>query len=143
MHSYRFSAERLRAEAREAELNQAIVDLSREDFLAGNFDLKSLFSVLFDRFYSEDFVLWLSAEEMIGRTAAFQRMADVLEPINTLLEMGLASIESFRRGRILERLYIDNCLPLTVELFHQLAFFILSSKPISYCRFKRIDVYIL
>ena len=47
------------------------------------------------------------------------------------------------RGRILERLYIDNCLPLTVELFHQLAFFILSCKPISYCRFKRIDVYIL
>ena len=35
-----FSAERLRAEAREAELNQAIVDLSREDILAGNFDLK-------------------------------------------------------------------------------------------------------
>ena len=47
------------------------------------------------------------------------------------------------RVRILERLYIDNCLPLTVELFHQLAFFILSCKPISYCRFKRIDVYIL
>ena len=47
------------------------------------------------------------------------------------------------RGRIMERLYIDNCLPLTVELFHQLAFFILSCKPISYCRFKRIDVYIL
>jgi hypothetical protein len=50
-----FSAARLRAEAREAELNQAIVDLSREDFLAGNFDLKSLFSLQFDRFYSEDF----------------------------------------------------------------------------------------
>src|SRR5271168_1392659 len=96
MHSYRFSAERLRAEAHEAELNQAIVDLSREDFLAGNFDLKSLFSVLFDRFYSEDFVLWLSAEEMIGRTAAFQRMAAVLEPIHTLLEMGLASLASLR-----------------------------------------------
>src|SRR5262252_1863750 len=32
-------------------------------------------------------------------------------------------------GRILERLYIDNCLPLTVELFHQLAFFVLSCKP--------------
>jgi len=47
------------------------------------------------------------------------------------------------RGRILECLYIDNCLPLTVELFRQLAFFILSCKPISYCRFKRIDVYIL
>jgi hypothetical protein len=87
-----FSAARLRAEAREADLNQAIVDLSREDFLVDNFDLKSLFSVLFDRFYSEDFVLWLGAEEVIGRTAAFQHMADVLEPIQTLLEMGLASI---------------------------------------------------
>ena len=91
-----FSAAGLRAEAREAELNQAIVDLSREDFLAGNFDLKSLFSALFDRFYSEDFVLWLGTEERNGRTAAFQRMADVLEPINTLLEMGLASIVTFR-----------------------------------------------
>jgi len=29
-------------------------------------------------------------------TAAFQRMADVLEPINTVLEMGLASIVSCR-----------------------------------------------
>ena len=91
-----FSAARLRVEAREAELNQAIVDLSREDFLAGNFDLKSLFSVLFDRFYSEDLVLWLGAEESNGRAAAFQRMADVLEPVHTLLEMGLASIASFR-----------------------------------------------
>jgi hypothetical protein len=91
-----FTASRLRAEAREAELNQAIVDLSREDFLAGNFDLKSLFSVLFHRFYSEDFVLWLGAGETNGRTAAFQCMANVLEPINTLLEMGLASIGSFR-----------------------------------------------
>jgi hypothetical protein len=91
-----FSAARLRMEAREAELNQAIVDLSQEDFLAGNFDLKSLFSLLFDRFYSEDFALWLGAGEANGRTAGFQRMADVLEPINTLLEMGLASIVSFR-----------------------------------------------
>lgn len=91
-----FSAARLRADAREAELNQAIVDLSREDFLAGNFDLKSLFSLLFDRFYSEDFVLWVGAYETNGRAAAFQYMAYVLEPINTLLEMGLASLVSFR-----------------------------------------------
>jgi hypothetical protein len=47
------------------------------------------------------------------------------------------------RGRILERLYMDHGLPLTVELFHQLAIFILSCKPISYCHFKRVDVYIL
>jgi hypothetical protein len=91
-----FSATRLRAEAREAKLNQAIVELSREDFLAGNFDLKSLFTLLFDRFYSEDLVLWLGATETNGRAAAFQRMADVLEPINTLLEMGMAFIVSFR-----------------------------------------------
>src|SRR6267378_4059484 len=90
-----FSAARLREEAREAELNQAIAELSQEDFLAGNFDLKSLFSLLFDRFYSEDFVLWFGRGETNGRTAAFQRVADVLEPINTLLEMGLASIVSF------------------------------------------------
>jgi hypothetical protein len=95
-----FSAARLRAEARESELNQAIVDLSREDFLAGNFDLKSLFSLLFNRFYGEDFVLWLGAGETNGRAAAFQRMADVLEPINTLLEMGMASIESFRASAV-------------------------------------------
>src|SRR6202051_5280946 len=50
------------------------------------------------------------------------------------------------RGRILERLYIDHCLPLTVELFHQLAFFILSCKPISYavfCLKKKYIIYIL
>jgi hypothetical protein len=87
-----FSAARLRAEAREAELKQAIGDLSRENFLAGNFDLKSLFSQVFDRFYSEDFVQWLGAGEANGRTVVFQRMTHVLEPINTLLEMGLASM---------------------------------------------------
>lgn len=91
-----FSAASLRAEAREAQLNHAIVELSREDFLAGNFDLNSPFSLLFDRFYSEDFVLWLGAGVTDGRTPAFQRIADVLEPINTLLEMGMASVASFR-----------------------------------------------
>ena len=91
-----FSAARLRAEAREAELNQAIVDLSREDFVLGIFDLKSLFSMLFDRFYSEDIVQWLGAGESNGRAAVFQRMAAALEPMHTLLEMGLASIASFR-----------------------------------------------
>ena len=32
-------------ESREPELNQAIVEVSREDFLVGNFDLESLFVV--------------------------------------------------------------------------------------------------
>src|SRR4029077_20440880 len=58
-------------ESREPELNQAIVDVSREDFLVGNFDLKSLFSLSVGGFYSDDCVLWLGTEEMIGKTAAF------------------------------------------------------------------------
>jgi hypothetical protein len=36
---------------------------------------------------------------MNGRTTAFERMAGLLEPINTLLETGLASIVSFRAIR--------------------------------------------
>ncbi len=40
-------------ESREPELNQAIVDVSREDFLVGNFDLKSLFSLSVGGFYSD------------------------------------------------------------------------------------------
>jgi hypothetical protein len=91
-----FSAERLRAEAREVELNQAIMDLSQQDFVTGVFDLKSLFFVLFGRFYSEDIVQWLGTVESNGRAAAFQRMAAALEPMHTLLEMGLASVASFR-----------------------------------------------
>ena len=83
-------------ESREPELNQAIVDVSREDFLVGNFDLKSLVSLSVGGFYSDDCVLWLGTEEMIGKTAAFQRMASVLEPIYTLFEMGMAFVESFR-----------------------------------------------
>ena len=87
-------------ESREPELNQAIVDVSREDFLVGNFDLKSLFSLSVGGFYSDDCVLWLGTEEMIGKTAAFQRMASVLEPIYTLFEMGMAFVEYFAQPRI-------------------------------------------
>ena len=50
---------------------------------------------------------------------------------------------SFRQNNS-ETCRLSPCFPcFTVELFHQLAFFILSCKTISYCRFKRIDVYIL
>lgn len=97
-----FSAGRLRAEAREAELNQAIVDLSREDFLVGNFDLKSVFLFMLERFYSDDFVLWFDTEELSGKYIAFRRMGDVLEPFHTLFEMGMAFVESFRVTASLE-----------------------------------------
>ena len=58
--------------------------------------MKSLFSLSVGGFYSDDCVLWLGTEEMIGKTAAFQRVASVLEPIYTLFEMGMAFVESFR-----------------------------------------------
>ncbi len=76
------------------------------------------------------------------RQGALTRAARLLRETR-FIENGLCGEGQGCRGRILERLYIDNCLPLTVELFRQLAFFILSCEPISYCRFKRIDVYIL
>ena len=91
-----FNPKRLRADSRESELNRAIVDLSWEDFLVGNFDLNSLFSLSFESFYSDDFVLWLGTEEAIGKTGAFERMAEVLEPFFTLFEMGMAFVETFR-----------------------------------------------
>lgn len=68
------------------------MDLSREDFLVGNFDLKSLFLLLRERFYSDDFVLWFDTEELSGKYIAFRRMGDVLEPFHTLFEMGMAYV---------------------------------------------------
>ena len=87
-------------ESREPELNQAIVDVSREDFLVGNFDLKSLFSLSVGGFYSDDCVLWLGTEEMIGKTAAFQRVASVLEPIYTCSKWVWLSSNHFAQPRI-------------------------------------------
>lgn len=52
-----FSAARLRAEAREPELNAAIIDLSREDFFGALLDLQALFSSLLGSYYSDDLVL--------------------------------------------------------------------------------------
>ena len=86
-------------ESREPELNQAIVDVSREDFLVGNFDLKSLFSLSVGGFYSDYCVLWLGTEEMVGKTAAFQRMASMVEPIYTLFEMGMGFRRIISRNR--------------------------------------------
>ena len=91
-----FDAGRLSAEAREADLNQAILDLSREDFLAGDLDLMALFSLSLERFYSDDFVQLLGAEETNRGSASFRHLADALEPIHTLLEMGMAVVETFR-----------------------------------------------
>src|SRR5260370_16795749 len=76
-------------ESREPELNQAIVDVGREDFLVGNFDLKSLFSLSVGGFYSDDCVLWLGTEEMIGKTAACPPLALVLEPLYPLSNIGM------------------------------------------------------
>lgn len=91
-----FSAMRLRAEALEPELNAAILEIGKEDFLLDNFDLQSLFSETLNRYYSDDVVLWLDTELTNGRQAAFQRLADALEWVHTVLEMGLGCVDVFR-----------------------------------------------
>ncbi len=67
-----FNAMRLRAEALEPELNAAILEIGKEDFLLGNFDLQSLFSEPLNRYYSDEFVLWLGSELTSGKQAAFR-----------------------------------------------------------------------
>jgi len=71
----------------ETELNAAILEIGKEDFLLENFDLQSLFSESLNRYYSDEFVLWLGSELTSGKQAAFQRLADLLEPVHTVLEM--------------------------------------------------------
>jgi hypothetical protein len=91
-----FSGIRLRAEALESELNAAILEIAKEDFLLDNFDLRSLFSESLNRYYSDELVLWLGTELTNGKQAAFQRLADALEPVHTVLEMGLGCVDVFR-----------------------------------------------
>lgn len=91
-----FSATRLRAEALEPELNAAVLEIGKEDFLFGNFDLQSLFSESLNRYYSDEFVLWLGTELTNGKQAVFQRLADELEPVHTVLEMGVGWVDVFR-----------------------------------------------
>ena len=82
--------------ALETELNAAILEIGKEDFLLGNFDLQSLFSESLTRYYSDEVVLWLGTELTNGKKAAFQRLADVLEPVHTVLEMGVGCVDVFR-----------------------------------------------
>jgi hypothetical protein len=74
----------------------AIVELSRGDFLLANFDLQAVFLESLGKYYSDDVVLWLLDKLTEGKLTSFRRMADTVEPIHTLFEMGMASIEEFR-----------------------------------------------
>jgi hypothetical protein len=76
-----FSPTRLRAEALESELNAAILEIGKEDFRLENFDLQSLFSDSLNRYCTDEVGLWLGTELTNGKQAAFQRLADVLEPV--------------------------------------------------------------
>jgi len=91
-----FNPTRLRAEALEPELNAAVLEIGKEDFLLENFDLHSLFSESLSRYYSDEVVLWLGTELTNGKQAAFQRLADMLEPVHTFLEMGVGCVAGFR-----------------------------------------------
>ena len=91
-----FSTTRLRAEALEPELNAAVLEVGKQDFLLANLDLQSLFSESLNRYYSDEVVLWLGTELTDGKQAAFQRLAHVLEPVHTVLEMGMGRVDVFR-----------------------------------------------
>ena len=91
-----FERSNLRPEALEPELNAAILEIGKEDFLLDNFDLQSLLSESLNRFYSDEVVLWLGNELTSGKQAAFQRLADMLEPVHTVLEMGVGCVDVFR-----------------------------------------------
>ena len=51
-----FSTTRLRAEALVPELNAAVLEVAKQDFLLANFDLQSLFSESLNRYYSDEVV---------------------------------------------------------------------------------------
>ena len=93
---YGFNTTRLRAEALEPELNAAILEIGKQHFLLENFDLQSLFSESLNRYYSDEIVVLLGTELADGKQAVFGRLAGVLEPVHTLLEMGLACVDVFR-----------------------------------------------
>jgi len=86
----------IRVDALEHELNAAILDIAKEDFLLDNFDLQSLFSVSLNRYYSDEVALWLGNELTNGKQTAFRRLADAIEPVHTVLEMGMGCVEVFR-----------------------------------------------
>lgn len=89
-----------RADSLESELNKEIIELSGTDFLLGNFDLQSLFLESLGKYYSDDVVLWLQDHLTHGKMASFERMAGAVEPIYTFLEMGMASVDTFRVTRV-------------------------------------------
>lgn len=87
---------RVGSNALEFELNEAIVELGRTDFLLANFDLQALFVESLGKYYSENVALWLQDKLTQGKLASFRRMVETLDPIHTLLEMGMASIDKFQ-----------------------------------------------
>ena len=58
--------------------------------------MQSLFSESLNRYYSDEVVLSLGTELTNGKQASFQRLADALESVHTVLEMGLGCVDVFR-----------------------------------------------
>ena len=82
--------------ALESELNAAILEIGKKDFLLEDFDLQLLFSESLTRYYSDEVVLWLGSELTNGKQAAFQHLGDLLEPVHAVLEMGVGCVDVFR-----------------------------------------------
>jgi hypothetical protein len=82
--------------SREGQLNKAFLDFCHRDFMMGPFDLSLLAAEVFSRFYSEDAAFWLGRDLLIGSNSAWKSLAAQMEPLVTLIEMGIATVESLR-----------------------------------------------
>jgi len=93
---------RVRRDALESELNDAMVKLSHTDFLFANFDLRTLFLDSLGKYYGEDAVLWFQDELTQGKIPSFQRVVEEVEFISTFFEMGMATITPVAARRLVK-----------------------------------------
>jgi hypothetical protein len=80
--------------AREDQLNKALLDFCHTDFMTGPFDLALLAAQAFDSFYSDDVAFWVGHDLFTGSDDAWKSLAVRIEPLVTLFEMGIATVES-------------------------------------------------
>jgi hypothetical protein len=86
----------LERDSLESLLNEAILKFSQTDFLLSDFDIHDLALESFGAYYSVHAVFWIGSELIAGREAAWKRLGQFIEPMHTILEMGMATIESLQ-----------------------------------------------
>jgi len=90
--------------AREDQLNKALLDFCHTDFMMAPFDLALLAAQAFNPFYRDDVAFWVGHDLFTGSDDAWKSLAVHIEPLITLFEMGIATVESLG----VEQTFIDN-----------------------------------